>query len=167
MVHCLFWTAWSWRWRHFDPIKCHKQCNTSEVLNLQLCICMWLEWGFLNAKVRIYSGNTNEGLNLILKRFADWICQTCHVCWFHLSNMPCVLIGSVEHAMRANWICQICHVCWLGLWSILCMLIGSVRCAMWADWICQTCHEGWSNLSHMPYVLTGSVKHAVCADWIC
>ena len=60
--------------------------------------------------------------------------------------MPCVLIGSVKHAMCADWICL--H-------------------AVWADWICHTCHVGLLDLSDMPCGLIGSVSHAVWVDWIC
>ena len=116
---------------------------------------------------KIYSGNTIEGLNLILKRLADWICQACLVCWLDLSNMPWGLIGSVKHAVFAEWICQVCHVGWLDLSHMPCGLIESVRHAIWADWICQTCHVGLLDLSVILCGLIGSVSTAVLADSLC
>lgn len=125
-----------------------------------MCVYVYVtRIGFLQCKSKkIYSGNTIEGLNLILKRFADWICQACHLCWLDLSNMSWRLIESVKYAMCVDWVCEACHVCWLDLSTVPCGLIGSVKHAMRADQICQICHMCWLDLSFMPYGLTPYVS---------
>jgi len=53
--------------------------------------------------------------------WADWICQTCHVGWLDLSDMPCGLIGSVSHAIWAD------PLCFLSLLTVsVCMIPGFI-----------------------------------------
>lgn len=95
---------------------------------------------------KIDSGITIEGLSLKLKKFADWICHTCHVGWLGLWSSSCVLIASVSHALWADWICGTSREWWFHLLIVPCgwlhtFPVPSDSFSLHDSWLRSNLHE--------------------------